>query len=94
MIAQAEIWRDSSVGWEHMVHTHGVEGSTPPLATLDEYPSYGILAQLGRASALQAEGHRFEPLYIPFSTEDIDKILLIEVENVRRICDADAHITA
>ena len=30
-----------------MVHTHGVEGSTPPLATLDEYPSYGILAQLG-----------------------------------------------
>ena len=30
-----------------MVHTHGVEGSTPPLATLDEYTSYGILAQLG-----------------------------------------------
>ena len=30
-----------------MVHTHGVEGSTPPLATFDEYPSYGILAQLG-----------------------------------------------
>ena len=32
---------------EHMVHTHGVEGSTPPLAILDEITSRGILAQLG-----------------------------------------------
>ena len=30
-----------------MVHTHGVEGSTPPLAILDEITSRGILAQLG-----------------------------------------------
>ena len=30
-----------------MVHTHGVEGSTPPLAISDEFTSRGILAQLG-----------------------------------------------
>ena len=45
---------------EHMVHTHGVEGSTPPLATLDDYILWD-LSSAGRASALQAEGHRFEP---------------------------------
>ena len=64
-----------------MVHTHGVEGSTPPLATLDEYPSYGILAQLGEHLPYKQRVIGSSPIG-PISTEDNDRMLLVGVENV------------
>ena len=64
-----------------MVHTHGVEGSTPPLAILDEYPSYGILAQLGEHLPYKQRVIGSSPIG-PISTEDNDRTLLVGVENV------------
>ena len=76
-----------------MVHTHGVEGSTPPLAILDEFTSRGILAQLGEHLPYKQRVIGSSPIG-PISTEDNDKTLLDGVENVWRIFDAGAHITA
>ena len=64
-----------------MVHTHGVEGSTPPLATLDEYPSYGILAQLGEHLPYKQRVIGSSPIG-PISTEDNARTLLVGAENV------------
>mgnify|MGYP001045829350 FL=1 len=64
-----------------MVHTHGVEGSTPPLAILDEFTSRGILAQLGEHLPYKQRVIGSSPIG-PISTEDNDKTLLDGVENV------------
>ena len=64
-----------------MVHTHGVEGSTPPLATLDEFTSHGILAQLGEHLPYKQRVIGSSPIG-PISTEDNDRMLLVGVENV------------
>ena len=64
-----------------MVHTHGVEGSTPPLAILDEITSRGILAQLGEHLPYKQRVIGSSPIG-PISTEDNDRTLLVGVENV------------
>ena len=64
-----------------MVHTHGVEGSTPPLAILDEITSRGILAQLGEHLPYKQRVIGSSPIG-PISTEDNDRMLLVGVENV------------
>ena len=64
-----------------MVHTHGVEGSTPPLAISDEFTSHGILAQLGEHLPYKQRVIGSSPIG-PISTEDNDRTLLVGVENV------------
>ena len=64
-----------------MVHTHGVEGSTPPLAISDEFTSRGILAQLGEHLPYKQRVIGSSPIG-PISTEDNDRTLLHGVENV------------
>ena len=64
-----------------MVHTHGVEGSTPPLAISDEFTSRGILAQLGEHLPYKQRVIGSSPIG-PISTEGNDRTLLVGVENV------------
>ena len=44
----------------------------------------------GRASALQAEGHRFEPYWSHFATRDRCKFQMVQSQNVTR-APRDAH---
>ena len=60
---------------------------------LTDYSVFGIIAQLGEHLPYKQRVIGSSPIG-PISTEDNDRTLLHGVENVRRICDADAHITA